>query len=211
MPILNIACPICTEPFQNSDEIYSTSCGHLFHYTCMRDWQSRRTSCPQCRRPKPTTHKLYLCFDDSHENPAEINDLKVKLRNSIQETQALNEQINEADENFLHLQEQCTSSEELIRELKERIRQSNDSETNFLNLQGQYTEAENLVRELKENVRLLTIDNEAKTKELNLKSLENSNLKTSIEAIESQSLDIILTEKTKLFEQKLKNLFTEFE
>lgn len=211
MPILNIACPICTETFQNSEDIYSTSCGHLYHYDCMRDWQSRETSCAQCRSNNPTTHKLYLSFENSDENPTEINDLKVKLQSANEEIQALYEQIREADENFLHLQEQCTSSGELIRELEERIHQSNDSETNFLNLQGQYTEAESLLSELLENVQLLTLDNEQKTKELNLQSLEMETLKTLLDDIESQSSDFILIEKIKFLEQKLKHISAEFE
>lgn len=169
------------------------------------------TSCPQCRTYNPTTHKLYLSFEDSDENPTEINDLKVKLQSSNEKIEALYVQIREADVNFLHLQEECTSSTELIRQLEERILQFTDSESNFLNLQGQYTESENLLRELQENVQLLAIDNESKTKELNLKSLEIATLKTSLEAFESQSSDIILTDKIRFLEQKLKHLSAEFE
>lgn len=41
-------CPICRENFTPND-IYSTSCSHIFHKSCLLRWMSRSKTCPMCR------------------------------------------------------------------------------------------------------------------------------------------------------------------
>lgn len=43
-------CSICTEQYNNDDKIIITSCGHLFHITCINQWKYHKTICPICRR-----------------------------------------------------------------------------------------------------------------------------------------------------------------
>ncbi|XP_065365237.1 E3 ubiquitin-protein ligase trul-1-like [Calliphora vicina] len=211
MQILNIVCPICTEVFKNADDIYSTSCGHIFHLSCMSDWQRRGTSCPQCRHYNPTTHKLYLSFDDAEESSEKLQEIELKLKSSNEKNAQLLDQMNETELNFLHIQEQYTTCEQARRDLEERIRQMFDSEDNFLHLQGQYTESSELVKELQDQIQVLSIENECKAKELRLKCLEIESLKAGLEPGQRTLTDSILSDKIRILEQKLKHISAEFE
>ena len=56
---MNIACTICLEPITLKCDVSTTSCGHLFHTNCIKDWlntdkwvnvtKGTKKSCPQCR------------------------------------------------------------------------------------------------------------------------------------------------------------------
>ncbi|XP_037823295.1 kinectin-like [Lucilia sericata] len=211
MPILNVVCPICTEVFKNADDIYSTSCGHIFHFSCVQDWMGRSTSCPKCRQYNPTTHKLYLSFDDSEESLQKLQEIELKLKSSNEKNAQLADQMNETEFNFLHLQEQFTACEREKRDLEEKIRQIGDSDKNFLHLQGQYTESSELVKELQDQIQILRIDNECKSKELSLKNLEIDSLKAGLQTEQSPFSDSILNDKIRVLEQKLKHISAEFE
>lgn len=61
---LNILCAICSAYFKNTDIIYSTRCGHVFHKHCLFQWLKQSLSCPQCRRNclRHTCHRLFVNF-----------------------------------------------------------------------------------------------------------------------------------------------------
>lgn len=46
-PSAHFLCSICLDETDMS-EIESTVCGHVFHRRCLRDWWTRRYSCPMC-------------------------------------------------------------------------------------------------------------------------------------------------------------------
>eukprot|EP00095_Tigriopus_kingsejongensis_P004617 maker-scaffold559_size137194-snap-gene-0.23 protein:Tk04617 transcript:maker-scaffold559_size137194-snap-gene-0.23-mRNA-1 annotation:"traf-interacting protein" len=48
---MQVHCSTCLEPLSPSDELSSTPCGHVFHYTCILRWLATggKASCPQCR------------------------------------------------------------------------------------------------------------------------------------------------------------------
>lgn len=67
---LNVLCAICSEFFQNSDIIYSTTkCGHVFHRQCLFRWLKRSHTCPQCRASvhDKNIHRIYLNFSEPTE------------------------------------------------------------------------------------------------------------------------------------------------
>lgn len=39
--MLNLNCVICAELFTQSDEVFVTVCGHMFHHTCLQQWLER--------------------------------------------------------------------------------------------------------------------------------------------------------------------------
>ena len=57
-------CPICWNDMVDKKNIYTTKCGHIFHYKCILKWAShkdthfihpddngmRQTTCPNCRQ-----------------------------------------------------------------------------------------------------------------------------------------------------------------
>ncbi|XP_013102834.2 E3 ubiquitin-protein ligase TRAIP [Stomoxys calcitrans] len=184
---LRLMCPICTDDFQENDDIYSTSCGHIYHFSCMRQWQSRATSCPQCRHHSPTSHKLYLIFNDAPaENTASASasaedqeDLNAKLESSVDKINELNAQLQEAEINFYHLQEQYTIEQELRKRSDQRIAEFTNNEENFLNLHAQYSEIETRIHLLEEENERLSLENEYKAEEISRKSREIATLQTN--------------------------------
>jgi hypothetical protein len=47
----NQECIICTDNFCESDKVYKTNCGHIFHKDCIHPWLVKEsTSCPICRK-----------------------------------------------------------------------------------------------------------------------------------------------------------------
>jgi hypothetical protein len=47
----NQECIICTDNFCESDKVFKTHCGHIFHKDCIHPWLTKEsTSCPICRK-----------------------------------------------------------------------------------------------------------------------------------------------------------------
>ena len=43
-------CSICLEKLSTQPVVFTTDCGHTFHYNCLNDSCDHRTTCPYCRR-----------------------------------------------------------------------------------------------------------------------------------------------------------------
>ena len=62
---MNVACSICLEPFTLPFDIYTTPCGHVFHYECIRKWlQSGNNHCSQCRQDCTIDEIVKLYFSE---------------------------------------------------------------------------------------------------------------------------------------------------
>ena len=52
-------CSICCDSIYSKNEyidgcdktLFKTSCGHIFHYSCIQTWVSQKNTCPMCRHP----------------------------------------------------------------------------------------------------------------------------------------------------------------
>jgi hypothetical protein len=42
-------CSICLTNFEKENMVSSTSCNHIFHHDCIKEWTHYKTSCPVCR------------------------------------------------------------------------------------------------------------------------------------------------------------------
>uniref|UniRef100_A0A1B0FJK8 RING-type domain-containing protein n=1 Tax=Glossina morsitans morsitans TaxID=37546 RepID=A0A1B0FJK8_GLOMM len=209
----SILCAICTENFQTSDTIYNTSCGHVFHHSCIQDWRIRSTQCPVCRARYANMQKLFLNFDENAGGESMINELQAKLQSCDSNVNKLYEQLNNAEVNFLRLQGQYTTAKEEINLLKGELSKRNDSETNFRLLQKQYTEAEENIKKLKDKNQYLLLQFEGKTKEIQLKTLEISTLKDTMGCMGTSAIgsDSILKQQLKIMEQKLRHITRELQ
>lgn len=56
---INMTCPVCTDDFENNDDITSLPCRHHFHRKCVVAWLSRHCSCPVCRKEMRTDDEHY--------------------------------------------------------------------------------------------------------------------------------------------------------
>ncbi|XP_075158500.1 uncharacterized protein LOC142231753 [Haematobia irritans] len=212
MPGLKLMCPICTDDLEETNEIYATSCGHIYHHSCMRQWQSRSTSCPQCRHHNPTSYKLYLIINDAPDesviNPDQAavqQDLNTRLESSVDKINELTAQNQEAELNFFHLQEQYTIEQELRRRLEQRAAEFTNNEDNFLKLHAQYTELEHRVKLLEEENERLTLENEFKAEEITLNRNEIAELSAKNLRVNNDHL-LQLHENVSEYEDRLKML-----
>lgn len=145
-------------------------------------------------------HTLFINIDDQEVDNAELQEMKLKLQSAKEKNDQLEDQLNEKEFNFLHLQEQYTTSEQMNRQLEEKIKIQIYSDENFLGLQRQYTESTETIKDLQKLIQLLKDENTKNSKELELNRIEIESLKKSSSGSYDSSPEI------KTLEQKLKNL-----
>ena len=108
---MDIACPICLNPFTMQCDISANQCGHMFHSDCITKWiETGKKTCPQCRKSctlKKLT-KLYL--------PATGN---VKKRDAIQAD------LDRAESEAKRLKSEMTKKDEINKSMQEWIFQTN--------------------------------------------------------------------------------------
>ncbi|XP_054278073.1 E3 ubiquitin-protein ligase TRAIP-like [Macrosteles quadrilineatus] len=147
-----INCTICSDLFtgQDSEVVYATSCGHLFHQQCLLQWYERSPTCPQCRekqRPKNAV-KVYFsvpsnfnCSQDDAsalQNKVDSLNFQIKLKDTDLknqkedndklkfQTKGLREEVKKMrDELNIH-QQQTYSYLEKIKTLKRECKQLNE-------------------------------------------------------------------------------------
>ncbi|XP_030381593.1 probable E3 ubiquitin-protein ligase RHA1A [Scaptodrosophila lebanonensis] len=61
-----VCCTICSERYMAADEIHAGTCGHVFHWQCLKRWfdESSTKRCPICRCSSSTYFKIFLDFED---------------------------------------------------------------------------------------------------------------------------------------------------
>uniref|UniRef100_A0A1I8NI79 RING-type domain-containing protein n=1 Tax=Musca domestica TaxID=7370 RepID=A0A1I8NI79_MUSDO len=181
---LNLVCPICTDEFQMQDDVYSTNCGHLYHFSCMQQWRSRSTICPQCRHQNPSTHKIFLLGNTtSTPSPRKENleVLKMKLESSIDKINELQSQLDLTEVNFLHMQEQFTKEREIKQSIERKLAEYKTNDDNFLSLHAQYSESEDRIKVLLEENDRLAVDIRCKSDEIDSKNVEICMLKKQLD------------------------------
>jgi hypothetical protein len=97
---MEIICSICccgfieaTEaqlPLSRStdNEVYSASCGHLWHKNCILKWIQKSKSCPDCRseiNSQNEFHKVFFnvnikCDEEDHHNHAIVDEEKMLMQ-----------------------------------------------------------------------------------------------------------------------------------
>ena len=112
---MNIACSICLESFTLTCNIYTTPCGHVFHYECILKWlESGNSHCSQCRKSCVTNQIFKLFFSENdlalQENTISgfsaqlITQLKSDIRKLQQEVNKLKAREFEAEKKCVELQ-----------------------------------------------------------------------------------------------------------
>ncbi|XP_023293290.2 putative leucine-rich repeat-containing protein DDB_G0290503 [Lucilia cuprina] len=212
MLTINISCTVCKEKFKNSDAIYSTSCGHIFHFFCLNQWRSKSTSCPLCRTYNPTTHCIYLNFEDTSEYEKTVNDLRDKLQNTNDKMKKIKEEVAKKEQKIDDLQRLYNISEQWRAELETKIYKlthesqvKNVQHTKELNLklnEIQYLKTHLETKQKAEGIHELCEKIE-KLKEENTKLKGNFN--------KDEDSKIILNHKIEILEQRLNHVTLELQ
>ncbi|XP_061931922.1 zinc finger MYND domain-containing protein 10 isoform X2 [Apis cerana] len=71
------------EQLIQSDDIFYTRCGHVFHLHCLTQWLERSKSCPQCREKvtQSKIHRLYFTFPSNEVVEFQGSTLQEKVDN----------------------------------------------------------------------------------------------------------------------------------
>jgi DNA repair exonuclease SbcCD ATPase subunit len=146
---MDIACSICLDSFTLTSNIYTTPCGHVFHYKCVRRWlESGNQGCSQCRWTCKISQITKLHFSEN-ESVLEKNNVYTQLETEnlrldqevnalkaqkIQANQKCNQLVNALKAQKLQASQKCTQLEfentklqQEVYELKARESESNQT------------------------------------------------------------------------------------
>ena len=105
---MNVACSICLESFTLTSDIYTTPCGHVFHYDCIRKWLERGNKhCSQCRQ-SCTINRIVKLYFSENESALENNNLCSQLES---ENLKLQQEVDALKDRDLATNQKCTQLE----------------------------------------------------------------------------------------------------
>ncbi|KAK6628951.1 hypothetical protein RUM43_002768 [Polyplax serrata] len=165
---MRIFCSICKEIFIPYSEINSTSCGHLYHSSCISRWLKQHKTCPQCRS-EVRLKLIRIYFDVDKDTEEDASTLEHKLEN-------LTSELRQSESTIKVLREKNDKSEEILTALEESTKELK-TKNNIL---------KSSVRALKDQINKLNKQHE-----------EFSKMKTDLEALKKKllsykSLDLIM-------------------
>ena len=105
---MNVACSICLESFTLTSDIYTTLCGHVFHYKCIQKWlESGNQHCSTCRQDCSIVEIVKLYFSEN-ESALENNNLCTQLES---ENLKLQQEVNALKDRDLAANQKCIQLE----------------------------------------------------------------------------------------------------
>ncbi|KAM7342130.1 uncharacterized protein ACRADG_009654 [Cochliomyia hominivorax] len=111
-----ILCTMCKDILDNQDDIFGTSCGHLYHFLCIRECHGRSTNCTHCDAYKPSIFKMFLEFEKA---PMSLEDQTKTLELHIQ--------LQENMSTVKHLEEKLKNSRFAVQQLEGKLKTYNDA------------------------------------------------------------------------------------
>jgi hypothetical protein len=119
---MNVACSICLESLTVTSDIYTTPCGHVFHYDCIQKWlASGNQHCSQCRQDCKINDIVKLYFSEN-ESALENNNLCTQLESENlklqQEINVLKDRDFAANQKYTQLEFENLRLEQKVTKLK---------------------------------------------------------------------------------------------
>jgi len=195
---MNISCSTCLESITLKCDVSATSCGHLFHTKCIKDWvytdkwknKTRhkviQRSCPQCRSTCNYLTKLY--FTEDVENlskvdtkPKEVMDLeseKEKLEQKVDELENTIIDITKTESKIVAVEKK---SNELKKENEKLKKQVNDLESEREKLEQKVDELETIIIDTARAYESKVVALEKKSNELKKENAKLRKSKTKLE------------------------------
>lgn len=179
---MNLNCVICAELFSQSDEVYVTTCGHMFHYPCLRQWLERSKTCPQCRQKcyDKNVHRIYFNIANLDTSRVDVGTLQEKLENVELKNKMSEKELEKAREEIQELKSIQKKTMKTISALEKKVEQKNF-----------------LILSFNEQMNILKCEN----KLVDQLRKENKDLKSQIELM--GSVEAVLTSTTSDVEKML--------
>ncbi|KOC69532.1 TRAF-interacting protein [Habropoda laboriosa] len=117
MNVICSICSICNDQLMQSDDIFYTRCGHVFHLHCLTPWLERSKSCPQCREKvtQSRIHRLYFTFSNNEIIESQGSSLQEKV-------DSLKFKILLKEKDIQHYSSKCVTLEKQNVGLKQEVR-----------------------------------------------------------------------------------------
>lgn len=117
---MNTNCIICSDLFTPIAEIFTTPCGHLFHYHCLIQWLERSHTCPQCRKKstEKNIHRIYFNLANTDSIMDDVGTLQAKVDNLQFQLMLKDKDISNYKEKYSKVNAQNTGLREEVRNLE---------------------------------------------------------------------------------------------
>ncbi|XP_017148295.1 E3 ubiquitin-protein ligase TRAIP [Drosophila miranda] len=121
--MLNLNCVICAELFAQSDEVYVTICGHLFHHNCLNQWLDRSKTCPQCRNKCTTRHiwRVYFNLANLDVSRIDVGSLQEQLDNANLAVKMKEKEFNKVEQQLKELKDTQKKCLKTIAGLEQKV------------------------------------------------------------------------------------------
>ena len=143
-----INCSICCGDINFVDQqISSTNCGHLFHYSCLQKWLDNNLTCPECRVKVDRNSFVKKIYANTHKKKAVV--YKGVSDESMSIFKDYENQTTNLKEKFV---KRITFLEnrnlQLENDFKNCLKDKNRAKQNFLRLQSDVALARGQIKEL---------------------------------------------------------------
>ena len=143
-----INCSICCGDINFVDQqISSTNCGHLFHYTCLKKWLKNNLTCPECRVKVAKNSFVKKIYANTHKKKAVV--YKGVSDESMSIFKDYDNQTTKLKEKFVKRISFLESRNlQLENDLKNCLKDKNRAKQNVLRLQSDVALARGQIKEL---------------------------------------------------------------
>lgn len=130
-PKQEIGLPFNSAGNNNSNQAYSSLCGHVFHKICLLKWQERSKNCPECRaviNGKEDCHKVFFNVNSKSDEDLQ-QDVDEERLQMHKRTQTLTKYIKHITKELGHVE---LKFDKLKQEISRKDQEINDLK-NLLN------------------------------------------------------------------------------
>ncbi|XP_037809292.1 E3 ubiquitin-protein ligase TRAIP-like [Lucilia sericata] len=156
-------CTKCKEVLNSEDDIFGTSCGHLYHFLCLRECHGQSTNCSHCESYKPCMFKMFLEFGEAIQ-PINWEDQTKTIE--------LHNELEESKERLICLEEKYKYSQVAVQKLEGKLKKHNDA---LKSKDITMADLEERITNLEELNSFLCAQLESKTKHKEETVVQNSN------------------------------------
>ncbi|XP_046809817.1 uncharacterized protein LOC124420562 [Lucilia cuprina] len=145
-------CTKCKEVLNSEDDIFGTSCGHLYHFLCLRECHGRSTNCSHCESYKPCMFKMFLEFGEAINWKDQTK--TIELHNKLEESK----------QELINLEEKYKYSQVAVQKLEGKLKKHNDAlkskDITMADLEERITTLEELNSVLSAQLEMKTTNND---------------------------------------------------
>ncbi|XP_073813883.1 TRAF interacting protein no poles [Musca autumnalis] len=132
--MLNLNCVICAELFTQSDDVHVTTCGHMFHFLCLKQWLERSKTCPQCRNKCTDRNifRVYFNLANLDVSRIDVGSLQEQLDNANLQLKMKEKELNKAEEQIKSAKETQKKCMKTIAGLEKEVKSNNFVVLNYV-------------------------------------------------------------------------------